>query len=295
MQKEIENDNQQILIDLKKKIKSIKDITLKKKSAHLYNIFKKILKIETVHQSQKLQLRDIYNEKTTQITSESDNLIEGKTAIPEPLIKNWLKTHDPDFQYTQKDLKNQKVKNFWLNFILNNEIYNGIDDEEILHNLEKIEIINKTDSKDEFLKMTDFICYFSENKYFDNKMLKTTLFYEGEQIMASKGTLINWKINPTLKKVKKIQVNKRTKKKRSVFKNVQKRSFFEIFGNFQLDDDFVGGNLDEDAPVMNLLVLDECVKIFVDSLPYALEYYLDLGKGFEEMESIKEVVEVEGN
>ena len=288
MYKEIEKDDKKIISDLEKRIKSFKDIKLKKKSVLLHQIFKKLIKIENNYYLEKKKKTDEYNANTEKITTESDQIIEGKKDIDELLIKNWIKDKEKDFFYQPSDLQKKELKDFWLNFILNNNIYNGVDDEEILLHLKKVEIINKTDANDDFLKMTDFICYFSENKYFDNKMLKASLFYEGDQIMASSGTLITWKINPTLKNVKKIQINKRTKKKRTVVKKVKKRTFFEIFDNFQLDDHYVNKSMDEDAPIMNLLSLDECVKIFVDCMPYALEYYLDIEKD-QELEPINEV------
>ena len=46
MYKEIEKDDKKIISDLEKRIKSFKDIKLKKKSVLLHQIFKKLIKIE---------------------------------------------------------------------------------------------------------------------------------------------------------------------------------------------------------------------------------------------------------
>lgn len=95
----------------------------------------------------------------------------------------------------------------------------GEHDGPILKHLVKVEVIKQ---KDPSLKLSKIIfkCHFEENEFFTNDCLTSTLHYDDEEIIKVKGTKIDWKKNPTEKKVKKKQINKRTKKIRYKEKKV---------------------------------------------------------------------------
>lgn len=67
---------------------------------------------------------------------------------------------------------------------------------------------------------------FTKNPYFSNSHLDLTVEYDDEVMQMAMGTEIEWIDNPTVIKVKKTQVNRRTKQKRVVEVSKQIPSFF---------------------------------------------------------------------
>lgn len=120
-----------------------------------------------------------------------------------------------------------------------------------------------------------FTCHFGENQFFTNKSLTQTLFYVDGEVVKAKGTKIEWKNNPTVITVEKKQVNRRTKKTRMVKEEVQQASFFEIFGDFSVEENGVHV-CHEDSEPLNLYSLDDLIDSIVQQLPYALEFYLNV-------------------
>lgn len=274
MEKYLEEEDKIIIKDFKNKITSLK-VEDRKKAVALYRIFTKIIKIEERRKKINDQEYEKYNKKLTKITTETGNIIEGKKKIEKPILENWKKKHEKNLEIPSKLEKSPKIKNFWKYFILNNDLYIGQNDDEILETLEKIEISTMENSENPKQRQIIFSCIFSKNNFFTNEKLTTKLFYNEETITKSKGTKIDWKKNPTIEKVKKIQKNKRTGKKRIIYKEIQKRSFFEIFKDFSLDSDILY-NVDEELASMDIDKLDENINEIIDTLPYALEYYLDV-------------------
>ncbi len=160
-----------------------------------------------------------------------------------------------------------------------------------MSHLKKLEI-NDTDVDNTGQKICKLICHFSPNEYFDNETLTVKLIYLNDELVKSEGTEIKWKKNPTLKKTTKNQKNKRTGQTRSIVKEQQLRSFFELFNDFVADqDEEKDDQNDEEEPPMDLYTAEETVNEISESLPYALEYYLDVNK--EDDDAIEEEDEEE--
>ena len=272
MEKNLEEKDKKIFMDFRSKISGLK-LKEKKKAVVLYKIFEKMIKIEENRKKKNNEEYEIYNKKITEITEKTEKIVEGEKMVEKKVLENWKMKNEKDLVIPEKMMKISKIENFWKNFILNNDLYIGINDDEILDNLIKMDI--NLIENEKISKKIIFTCYFKKNEFFKNSELTTTLFYDEEELIKSSiGTKIDWKKNPTVEKVKKMQKNKRTGKKRVIFKEIQKRSFFEIFGNFK--DDMIIVNDDEELASMCLDKLDECVNEIIDTLPYALEYYLDV-------------------
>lgn len=107
-------------------------------------------------------------------------------------------------------------------------------------------------------------------------MLSTKLIYVNDELVKSEGTEIKWKNNPTIKKTTKTQKNKRTGQTRSIVKEQQLRSFFEIFNDYVLDQEDDKEEQDGEEPPMDLYTAEETINEISESLPYALEYFLDI-------------------
>lgn len=122
-------------------------------------------------------------------------------------------------------------------------------------------------------------------------MLTTKLINVNDELVKSEGTEIKWKHNPTIKKTTKTQKNKRTGQTRSIVKEQQLRSFFEIFNDYVLDQEDEKEEQDGEEPPMDLYTAEETVNEISESLPYALEYFLDIN--LENADAIEEEDEEE--
>ena len=128
---------------------------------------------------------------------------------------------------------------------------------------------------------------FKENEFFSNEVLSFTALADGDtnQTVEVQGCTIDWKEgqDPTKKKIKKTQKNKKTGEKRVIVKSVPCESFFNIFetkkepeGIHDRDDDDVDS---EDDKIMQQL--EECHDVSNDLYDLytvdALEFYLGFG------------------
>lgn len=139
-----------------------------------------------------------------------------------------------------------------------------------------MEISVHTESKENpGQKETTLICTFAPNEYFENEKLTAKLLYDKDELLKSVGTEIKWKKNPTIKKTTKTQKNKRSGQTRTITKEEQLRSFFEIFNDYVPDEEKDEEAQDEE-PRLDLYALEETLDELSESLPYALEYYLGI-------------------
>lgn len=130
-----------------------------------------------------------------------------------------------------------------MKFFDHNDLYIGEGDLPILKHLLQMEITKQKDPVQKQERII-FTCIFSHNEFFTNDQLTASLLYDDESIIKSKGTHINWKKNPTITRVEKKQMNKRTKQTRIKVQEIQNMSFFEAFNDFSIEDD-------EDCPNHN--------------------------------------------
>lgn len=138
-----------------------------------------------------------------------------------------------------------------------------------------VEISSHVDSKEHpGQKETTFTCSFAPNEFFDNDKLTAKLLYDKDELLKSVGTEIKWKKNPTINKITKTQKNKRSGQTRTITKEEQLRTFFEIFNDYVPDEEKDEEEGEGMEPRLDLYALEETLDDLSESLPYALEYYL---------------------
>lgn len=131
------------------------------------------------------------------------------------------------------------VPDFWAKAIKNHAMLQSIiteKDNEILVHLAKIHCSQvKVPSPELTVTLT-----FNENEFFTNDSIKFVAVADENtsQTIEIKGTVIDWKEgkDPTKKKVKKTQKNKKTGEKRVIVKSIPCDSFFNIFESKKMPD-----------------------------------------------------------
>lgn len=272
-----QESQQKMLKEFEEKIKAL-PVPERKKAVALYGIFKQMLKIVNEEDDFNKKEYDIYNEITAEITGEMDSIIEGKRKINEEEIEFWKK-EEPEFTVEESQNTPTAIKGFWKEFIVNGEFYYGECDLPILEHLTHIESLTKEDANDETRKQITISFTFSPNEYFENEKLDVKLNVINDEAVDNEFTPIKWKNNPTVKVITRKQKNKRTGQTRTINKETQKRSFFEIFSKYEIDDEDELTNKDyeeDNEEPMNIFLLETTINDFADMIPYSLEYYLDV-------------------
>lgn len=264
----------------------------RKHGVMLYSIYEQI--VINIEEEEKLndEAYNKYSESIQVLTTESDNIVEGKRKVTEEEISLWKTNEEPDFKYEEKDNTEAPLKSFWRKFIENAHIYHGEKDSAMLDHLVHIEISDKTDEKDETVRSLTVELQFTKNDFFENEKLTCKLHFKDNVPEKSEGTPIIWKQNPTIKKTTKTQKNKKTGASRTITKETQMRTFFEIFTSFTDDEkkaeELPAKGEEEDVAEMDLFLLEETVNQLNDLLPYALEYYLNVIEDEEDEEDVDE-------
>lgn len=252
----------------------------RKQAAMLYSIYEEIVRNKEAEKKETDEAYDKYSEDIVKWTTEMDTLIEGTRKVNEEEIKYWKDNVEPEYVAKEEDNNQQPIKNFWRKFIENSGLYHSEKDFPMLDHISKVSISDETDKVDPKIRHLVLTLDFHDNDYFANKSLTCKLIYVGEVISKSEGTVIQWKKdNPTVKKTTKNQKNKRTGQTRTITKEVQLKSFFEIFSNYTDDEEKKGEEKhgkdnEEEESSMDLYVLEDTLNDFNDLMPYALEYYL---------------------
>lgn len=272
---ELSND-EKLLAELRETVKKL-PLNERKQAAALYSIFEQILANKKEEEKQNETAFTEYSGAINTITSSMDEIIEGKRKVTEAELGYWRDNVDAAFEAAPEHNTEAPLKGFWRKFIENSGIYHGEHDLPVLDHLVHVEVSDEHDKEDPTVSCLGLTLEFSANEYFKNGTLKTKLFTKEGQLQRSEGTAIEWTNNPTVKKTTKTQKNKRTGQTRTITKENQLKSFFEIFGSFSADDgddkDDKGDD-EEDGPSMNIWTLSETLEQVNDYLPYALEYYL---------------------
>lgn len=270
-----QDDNAIILNDLRAKIKTL-GVAERKRAVALYGIFKTILE-EVKHEEASNDAEyNKYNDKTATITTQMDDIVEGKRAVNEEELAFW-KQEEPEYVAPADANAAAVLKGFWKGFLLNGDFYTGEFDGPILEHLVHIDAKTDVDEKDGNKKIMTLSFDFADNEFFENKNLWVKLHSDNDEAVRSEASEIKWKSNPTVEKTQKKQKNKRSGQTRIINKEVQKRSFFEIFNKYEAEDEEAEDrNADEENGTMNLFILEETVNDILDMMPYALEYFLDV-------------------
>jgi hypothetical protein len=267
-------EHKKVLEEFKAKIKTL-PLLERKNAVMLFDIYQQIIKIEEEQEKAREEAFKTYSKEIETFTSEMDLIVEGKRKVTEEELNFWKTCAEPEFVAKEEDNDSAPFLGFWKNYILNSDIYHGDQDGPMLAHLKKMEI-NDADADEKGQKITSLTCHFTPNEFFENEVLTTKLIYVNDELVKSEGTEIKWKNNPTVKKTTKTQKNKRTGQTRSIVKEQQLRSFFEIFNDFVLDQEDDKEGQDGEEPPMDLYTAEESINEISESLPYALEYFLDI-------------------
>lgn len=290
------NSDQKLLTELKETIKKL-PLNERKQAAVLYTLFEEIIAQKTAEDAANDACYKTYSEAINNITTSMDQIIEGKRQVTDDEIAYWKTNVEADFAPAPEANTGAPIKSFWRKFIENSKMYHGEQDLPLLEHLTHVEISDDTDAADKSLSTTTLALTFSANEWFTNPTLTVKLTTKDGELLKSEGTPIQWTNNVTVKKTTKTQKNKRNGQTRTITKEKQLKSFFEIFGNYtaeDADEKDDKGEDDEEAS-MNIWELSGLLEEFNDSIPYALEYYLGIVDEDDEEEGDDEEDEEESS
>ncbi|XP_074148983.1 protein SET-like [Sminthopsis crassicaudata] len=143
---------------------------------------------EALETSEKEQQEAI--ERIDEVQSEIDKLNEQASAEILKVEQNYNQLRQPFFQKRSEWIA--KIPDFWVTTLVSHPQMSsllGEEDEEALHHLTRIEVIEFEDVKSGY--RIDF--YFDENPYFENKVISKEFHLEEGGDLASKATEIHWK------------------------------------------------------------------------------------------------------
>lgn len=275
------SQDQKTLGELREAIKKL-PINERKQAASLYTLFEEIVANKEQEEKDNDVAFKAYSESINKITTAMDQIIEGKRKVEAEELAYWKDKVDSSYVPDETANNGAPIKGFWRKFIENAKIYHGEQDLPILDHLTHIEIAEDTDKTDSTLSFTTLNLEFEANEFFKNTHLSVKLFTKDGELTKSEGTQIEWLKNVTVKKTSKTQKNKRTGQTRTITKETQLKSFFEMFGNFTTEDaddkdEHKHGKDEEcDDSSMNIWELSGQLDQINDILPYALEYYLNV-------------------
>lgn len=282
-------EDQKTLNELKETIKKL-PVNERKQAAALYTLFEEIVANKGVEEKENDVAFKAYSESINKITTAMDEIVEGKRKVAAEELAFWKEKVDSSYAPDEAANDGAPIKGFWRKFIENAHIYHGEQDLPILEHLKHIEISEDSDKADPTLSFTTLTLEFEANEFFKNSTLSVKLFTKEGELVKSEGTPIEWTKNVTVKKTSKTQKNKRTGQTRTITKESQLRSFFEMFGNFTPEDadekEEHKHDKDEecDDSTMNIWELSTQLDQINDVIPYALEYYLGVADDDDEDE-----------
>uniref|UniRef100_A0A5F8HFV3 SET nuclear proto-oncogene n=1 Tax=Monodelphis domestica TaxID=13616 RepID=A0A5F8HFV3_MONDO len=129
-------------------------------------------------------------ERIDEVQNEIDKLNEQASAEILKVEQNYNQLRQPFFQKRSEWIA--KIPDFWVTTLISHPQLSsllGEEDEEALHHLTRIEVIEFEDVKSGY--RIDF--YFEENPYFENKVISKEFHLDESGDLASKSTEIQWK------------------------------------------------------------------------------------------------------
>jgi nucleosome assembly protein 1-like 1 len=162
------------------------------------------------------------------------------------------------------------IKNYWRDALVNNNMIGSFvseKDEEALVFLTSI-TYHEEEVNDDY----EITLNFAPNEFFTNTTLKCLVKMKDEEPHEIVGTQIEWKEgkNLTKKTITKKQKNKKTKQTRTITKEEDCESFFNIFRNA------VANEEDEESLDKVNIANDVGRTIIEEIVPYSLEFFLGI-------------------
>lgn len=273
------------LVKLKEVVKAL-PLNERKQAAMLYTLYEEIVTNIEAEEKDNDKIFSEYADSISKITTQMDELIEGKRKVTDEEINQWKDLVEPTYAPTEADNNGQPIKSFWRKFIQNSDIYHSEKDQAMLDHITHVEISDEEDKANHHNRHLILKLKFSSNEFFNNEELSVKIVSESGVVSKTEGTVIDWKKgNPTIKKTTKNQKNKKTGQTRVIVKETQLRSFFELFNNYNAEDNEEEdkkhdnkGNDEDEPSEMDLYMVEQTVNDFNDLMPYALEYYLGVNE-----------------
>ncbi|KAK8001857.1 nucleosome assembly protein [Apiospora marii] len=284
---------------------------VRRRVAGLKGIQKEHSKLEAEFQEEVLQLEKKYFAKFTPLYQKRADIVNGGTEPSEEEIAAGEKDDDEeaDAEAADKPKEEEKpaesaeaaeaaekvsgIPEFWLS-----AMKNQISLAEMITDRDEGALKHLIDIRMEYLDKPGFrlIFEFDENKFFTNKTITKTYFYQNESGYGgdfiydhAEGDKINWKEGEdlTVRVESKKQRNKNTKQTRIVKKTVPTESFFNFFSPPKApteDDDSAASDIEERLELDYQLGEDIKEKL----IPRAIDWFTGEALAFEELEDFEE-------
>ncbi|KAK7910957.1 nucleosome assembly protein [Apiospora marii] len=284
---------------------------VRRRVAGLKGIQKEHSKLEAEFQEEVLQLEKKYFAKFTPLYQKRADIVNGGTEPSEEEIAAGEKDDDEeaDAEAADKPKEEEKpaesaeaaeaaekvsgIPEFWLS-----AMKNQISLAEMITDRDEGALKHLIDIRMEYLDKPGFrlIFEFDENKFFTNKTITKTYFYQNESGYGgdfiydhAEGDKINWKEGEdlTVRVESKKQRNKNTKQTRIVKKTVPTESFFNFFSPPKApteDDDSAASDIEERLELDYQLGEDIKEKL----IPRAIDWFTGEALAFEELDDFEE-------
>lgn len=267
---------------LKEKIKSL-PVGQRRQAVKLYNIFTQIAEVKEHEDKETDAVYQAYDKRLFDLTTQMDEIIEGKRNTTAAEFEFWKQSIDANFVQPAEPAPLEHLPHYWKKYIFNNNIYTGEHDEKLLNALTNISTSSEEVKEgDKVLSVRKLICKFAKNEFFKNEELTVSVFEHEGELTKTVGTKIDWTNNPTVQKEQKKKKNKKTGETKVFTKEVQLQTFFEIFEDYDVDNEDPKED-EEEEEKMDAFMVQDILNEINDTLPYSLEYFLDLHeKDFED-------------
>ncbi|KAK6848929.1 nucleosome assembly protein [Apiospora arundinis] len=281
---------------------------VRRRVAGLKGIQKEHSKLEAEFQEEVLQLEKKYFAKFTPLYQKRAKIVNGGTEPSEEEIAAGEKDDDEEADADAADKPKEEEKpaeaaeaaenvsgipEFWLS-----AMKNQISLAEMITDRDEGALKHLVDIRMEYLDKPGFrlIFEFDDNKFFTNKTITKTYFYQNESGYGgdfiydhAEGDKINWKEGEdlTVRVESKKQRNKNTKQTRIVKKTVPTESFFNFFSPPKApteDDDSAASDIEERLELDYQLGEDIKEKL----IPRAIDWFTGEALAFEELDDFEE-------
>ncbi|KAI1339009.1 hypothetical protein F5Y15DRAFT_89557 [Xylariaceae sp. FL0016] len=280
---------------------------VRRRVAGLKGIQKDHSKLEADFQEEVLQLEKKYFAKFTPLYEKRAAIVNGNTEPSEDEVKAGEDDAEEDAEAKEKTEKPAEtaenvagIPEFWLS-----AMKNQISLAEMITDRDEDALRKLVDIRMEYLDKPGFrlIFDFAENKYFTNKTITKTYYYQNESGYGgdfiydhAEGDKIDWKEGEdlTVRVESKKQRNKNTKQTRIVKKTVPTESFFNFFSppkppTDDDDDDDAASDIEERLELDYQLGEDIKEKL----IPRAIDWFTGEALAFEEIDDLDEGFEDE--
>jgi len=261
--------------------------------ARVFAINHNVLKLKQLENAEQEEISkvDMVGSKTFQGHQKDLNDLINATRAPTDIEFATLAEYFTAEELANKDKLLAELKplpDYWLTCFKNHGMLKSIvteSDEKAVKALTKIEYKVSEDPATPLNFTLNFT--FAKNDYFENEVLSITLHItEPREASKIDGTELKWKEGKDLTKktIQKKQKNKKTGQTRTVTKQEDCDSFFNIFKTLdgkecdhKHEEDEEEGGCGEDALYENV---ETAYSIFEEVIPYSLEYFLGVRKDF---------------